>query len=232
MLSCAILAGGLATRLRPVTETIPKALLPVRDQPFLHHQLGLLRSRGVTKVVLCLGYLGEMVERFAGDGSRWGVKLSYSFDGPTLLGTGGAIRRALPMLDENFFVLYGDSYLECDYAAVSAAFLDSRRNGMMTIFRNEGNFDTSNVAADNGRITRYDKKTLSPDMRYIDYGLGVFRRSVFDRIDPDQVEDLAVVYQRLLAADQLAAFEVAHRFYEIGSHQGIEDLERHLGNMA
>lgn len=228
MLPCAILCGGLATRLRPVTETIPKALISINGEPFLHHQLKLLRSRGITEIVLCVGYLGEMVQAFGGDGSRFGVTLRYSFDGPKLLGTGGAIRQALPLLGQAFFVLYGDSYLECDYHAVDSSLAASQKRGLMTIFRNEGNFDTSNVEASDGIILRYDKKQRTPAMQYIDYGLGAFHRSVFEEQPAEEVIDLASVYQGLLAQGQLAAFEVTQRFYEIGSPDGIKDLERHL----
>lgn len=228
MIPCAILSGGLATRLRPVTETIPKALLPINGQPFLHHQLNLLRSRGITSVVLCVGYLGDQVRDFASDGSRYGLQISYSFDGPRLLGTAGAIRRALPLLGDSFFVLYGDSYLQCDYRAVEHGFNESRKSGLMTIYRNEGSFDISNVEAENGAILRYDKKVRTPAMHYIDYGLGVFRAEVFVAQPQDGAVDLATVYQSLLAERNLAAFEVAERFYEIGSHQGIQDLEQFL----
>lgn len=228
MLPCAILCGGLATRLRPVTETIPKALVPINGQPFLDHQLRLLKSCGITEVALCVGYLGEMVEAFATDGAIYGLKIRYSFDGPKLLGTGGAVRRALPFLGKAFFVLYGDSYLECDYQAIARAFHQSGKPGLMTIFRNEGSFDTSNVEAAEGAILRYDKKVRTPDMQYIDYGLGVFDRSAFENIGSSEYLDLATVYQELLGRNDLAAFEVKERFYEIGSHQGIQDLERHL----
>ena len=228
MLPCAILCGGLATRLRPITSTIPKALISIRGEPFVHHQLKLLRSRGLTEAVLCVGFLGEMVAEFVGDGSHYGLKVTYSFDGPKLLGTGGAIRTALPYLGEQFFVLYGDSYLECDYLAVAAAFLHSNKQGLMTIFRNEGNYDTSNVEAKDEMILRYDKVERTRAMQHIDYGLGLFSKSVFESADPGQVEDLAAVYQRLLEARQLAAFEVRERFYEIGSLTGIQDLEDHL----
>src|SRR6266576_473076 len=154
----AILAGGLATRLWPVTEKIPKALLEVAGQPFLAHQLRLLQSAGIHKAVLCLGYRGEMIEQEFGNGSRLGVELSYSFDGPELLGTGGAIRKALPLLDQRFLVLYGDSYLPIDYAGPVRAFLGSGKPGLMTVFRNEGRWDTSNVVFADGVITNYDKK--------------------------------------------------------------------------
>src|SRR5215469_3612474 len=141
----AILAGGLATRLRPITEKIPKSLVPVAGKPFLAHQLELLHSRGIRHAVLCIGYLGEMIQSEFGDGKKYGLKLDYYFDGPKLLGTGVAIKRALPLLDKEFFVLYGDSYLPIGYAPVAEFFHASGKAGLMTVFHNEGKFDTSNV---------------------------------------------------------------------------------------
>lgn len=228
MLPVVILCGGLATRLRPVTETIPKSLIPINGEPFLAHQLRLLRSRGIAEAILCVGYLGEMIRDFAGDGSGFGLRISYSFDGPALLGTAGAIRRALPYLRETFFVLYGDSYLPCDYAQVAAAFEASGKQGLMTVYHNQGQFDSSNVEYSAGRIIHYDKRQKTPAMEYIDYGLGVFKKAVFAAVPPDQSRDLAEVYRDLLAANQLAGFEVTERFYEIGSAEGIADTEAFL----
>jgi MurNAc alpha-1-phosphate uridylyltransferase len=227
MLPVAILCGGLATRLRPVTATVPKSLIPVNGEPFLAHQLRLLDSAGFEKVVLCVGFLGEMIRDFAGD--RFGrLDISYSFDGPKLLGTAGAIHRAFPYLDQSFFVLYGDSYLPCDYRKVEGAFKRSGKNGLMTVYRNEGKYDSSNVEFANGQILRYDKKSKSPGMQYIDYGLGVFDRSAFASLTGDEPSDLASVYRRLLERNDLAANEVDDRFYEIGSIEGIRDLEQYL----
>src|SRR5678815_3667786 len=160
----AILAGGLATRLRPITEKIPKVLVPVAGRPFLAHQLELLRKQGITRVVLCLGYLGEMVEREFGDGRADGIQLEYSFDGPVLLGTGGALKRALPLLGEKFFVLYGDSYLPIDFRPIAKFFERSAKLGLMTVFQNEGRFDTSNVVFGDREIKAYDKKNKLPEM--------------------------------------------------------------------
>src|ERR1700722_9297284 len=155
MLPAVILMGGIATRLRPVTEKIPKALIDINGEPFLAHQLRLLYSRGIRRVVCCVGFLGEMIQEIAGDGSQFGLQLQYSFDGPVLRGTAGAIHQALPLLEEKFFVVYGDSYLPCDYAAVQESFEASGKSGLMTVFRNEGKWDSSNVAFDDGRILAY-----------------------------------------------------------------------------
>jgi NDP-sugar pyrophosphorylase family protein len=227
MLPVAILCGGLATRLRPVTASVPKALIPVNGEPFLAHQLRLLDSAGLDKVVLCVGFLGEMIRDFAGE--RFGrLKISYSFDGPKLLGTAGAISRAFPYLDQSFFVLYGDSYLPCDYRKVEGEFKRLGKSGLMTVYRNEGKYDSSNVEFANGQILRYDKKSKSPGMQYIDYGLGVFDKSAFAGLTGDEPSDLASVYRRLLERNDLAASEVDDRFYEIGSMEGIRDLEQYL----
>jgi N-acetyl-alpha-D-muramate 1-phosphate uridylyltransferase len=211
-----------------MTEEIPKSLIPIRGEPFIAHQLRLLRSKGISRVVLCAGFLGDMIENFVADGAKFGLDVSYSFDGDTLLGTAGAIRKALPLLDRFFFVLYGDSYLECDYESVAEAFEYSHTHGLMTIYRNDSCFDTSNVEADRGLILRYDKRTRTSRMQHIDYGLGVFASSVFEDLVPNEFRDLADVYQALLGRGELAAYEVADRFYEIGSAKGIRDLEEYL----
>jgi NDP-sugar pyrophosphorylase family protein len=220
----AILAGGLATRLRPITEKIPKSLVPVAGKPFLAHQLKLLHARGMRRAVLCIGYLGEMIQRDFG-GEAFGVKLDYSFDGPKLLGTGGAIKRALPLLGEEFFVLYGDSYLPVDYAPIAEFFQRSGKLGLMTVYRNEGKYDTSNVVFRDGEIIIYDKKIRSPEMRHIDYGLSLFKSSVFNSYSADQIFDLAEVMGKLVREKQLAGYEVPERFYEMGSPAGLAELE-------
>jgi N-acetyl-alpha-D-muramate 1-phosphate uridylyltransferase len=218
-----ILAGGQATRLRPLTDRIPKALVDVAGRPFLWHQLELLKDHGARRVVIAVGYLGERIQEFFGDGSEIGIELQYSFDGPVLLGTAGAIRQALHLLPDRFFVLYGDSYLTCDYRTVEDAFRKSGRRGLMTVFHNDGLFDVSNVQFEDGRIVRYDKRNRTPSMRHIDYGLGAFDRSVFAEIPAGQTRDLAGVYQSLLEDGDLAALEVHGRFYEIGSPEGLRD---------
>jgi dTDP-glucose pyrophosphorylase len=232
MLPVAILAGGLATRLRPVTEKIPKSLIEINGEPFLAHQLRLLAARGVRRVTLCVGYLAERIEAWAGDGSRFGVELTYSADGPRLRGTAGAIANALPLLGESFFVLYGDSYLPCDYGAVERAFQASGKLALMTVYDNRDRWDASNVEFGDGRILAYSKKVRKPEMHYIDYGLGVFHRAAFAEISGDGPHDLADLYQALLARGELAGYDVRRRFYETGSFAGIRELEEYLAGMS
>ena len=223
-----ILAGGLATRLRPITEQIPKILIDVAGRPFAEYQIALLKKHELTNIVLCVGYLGEQVQSALGDGSRWGVHLTYVFDGPILLGTGGAIRKARPSLGDAFFVLYGDTYLECDYLAIESTFRASHKPGLMTAFHNKNQWDRSNVLFRDGQIIRYDKHHPTSDMEYIDYGLGILQASAVDSYPADQPFDLAAVYQDLIRQGQLAGYEVADRFYEIGSPVGLEETRQHL----
>jgi NDP-sugar pyrophosphorylase family protein len=228
----AILSGGLATRLRPLTATIPKAMIELNGEPFIAHQLRLLSSRSIQRVVVCVGYHGDMIRDFVGDGTQFGLHVEFSFDGPVLLGTAGAIRIALPLLGDKFFVVYGDSYLPCDYSAVGRAFLRSGKRGLMTVFLNEGKFDASNLEFRDGQIVHYDKENRTAAMHHIDYGLGAFRADVFDELPEGVPCDLTTVYRRLLSASELAAFEVSERFYEIGSLQGIEETSEYLRNAA
>jgi len=226
-LPVAILAGGLATRLGEITESIPKALVDVAGKPFVVHQLTLLRDAGIRRVVLCLGHLGEQVRDALGDRFDT-IELSYSFDGDQLLGTGGALRRALSWLGERFLVLYGDSYLRCDYAAIADAFIASGKQGLMTVYKNDGQYDASNISYRDGKIIRYDKRPGITGMTHIDYGLGgLCADALAPRPDGERF-DLVTVYQSLLARDQLAGYEVPERFYEIGSVPGLEDTRRLL----
>ena len=225
-LPVAILAGGLAVRLRPLTEDRPKALVEVAGEPFIAHQLRQLQGEGIREVVVCAGYLGEMIEQLVRDGRDFRLSVQYSYDWPDLLGTAGALKKALPLLGEAFFVLYGDSLLPCRFAPVQEAFQNSGKLGLMTVFHNEGQWDTSNVELAEGRIAAYDKVNRTPAMRHIDYGLGVLSsRTIADIETPC---DLVSVYQRLLADDQLATYEVHERFYEVGSFAGIEETAHYL----
>jgi N-acetyl-alpha-D-muramate 1-phosphate uridylyltransferase len=225
MYPVAILAGGVATRMRPHTDTVPKALLPVANRPFIAHQLARLRDQRIADVVLCVGHLGEQIERYVGDGRAWGLRVRYSWDGPRLLGTGGALRRAQPLAGDPFFVLYGDSYLTCDFGAVARAFAASNRLGLMTVYRNDNRLGASNVRFEDGEILHYDKTAPGPETRHIDYGLSVLTAAALANGPADDAFDLSQVYQDLLARRQLAALEIRERFYEIGSPDGLRDTE-------
>jgi NDP-sugar pyrophosphorylase family protein len=233
-----VLAGGLATRLGPLAEGTPKILIDVAGRPFAEHQLDLLARAGITDVVYCIGHHGDQVVAALGDGSRWGMRFRFVPDGPKLLGTGGAIRQTLPYVGPEFFVMYGDSYLDCDYAAIEQTFRASGKAGLMTVFRNDDRFDRSNVEFSDGQIVVYDKRNRTPAMRHIDYGLGVLTAGAFEARTaagaetPGDAFDLADVYQYLVARGELAGYEVSTRFYEIGSPEGLADTRALLSARA
>jgi NDP-sugar pyrophosphorylase family protein len=222
-----ILAGGLATRLGERAQREPKALVEVAHRPFIFHQLELLRSHGAHRVVLCVGHLGEQVQEAVGDGSAFGLDIAYSFDGPQPIGTAGAVRAALPLLDGEFYVLYGDTYLRIDYRAVGDAFRQSGKPALMTVLRNEGRWDTSNAVYEDGAVLAYDKRNPTPEMRWIDYGLGMLSAEAVTSAARG-ASDLADVYSELAAQAELAGYEATERFYEIGTPAALEETDGFL----
>lgn len=244
-MQCVVLAGGLGTRMRPWTETVPKALLPVAGSPFVDHQLRLLADRGVTDVVLSIGYRGDMIRAAVGDGGPWGLAVRYVDEGSDLRGTGGALRLALDQgcLAAEFLVTYGDSYLPVAHRPVlrklkgparAAPEPDAGADAVMAVHRNRDAWDTSNARYAEGRVELYDKRADDATrtrigMEHIDYGLAALRRDVVEReVPPGEVADLADLYHRLSIAGRLGGHEVTRRFYEIGSPGGLADLEKHL----
>ena len=232
-LQVAILAGGLGTRMAEVSRGAPKALVPVAGEPFAYHQLSLLASQGVRRVVFCVGFGADRVRAFVGDGSRWGLDVAYVDEGETLLGTAGALRGACNagVLDESFGVLYGDSYLPIDLTAVTRAFQASGLPALMTVLLNKDRWDASNAVFRRGRVVRYDKRPEArvAEMLWIDYGFSIFERElIVDRVAAGAVVDLAELVGELSAAGLLAGLEVTERFYEVGSPRGRDELEAHL----
>lgn len=226
-----ILCGGLATRLQPITKTIPKSLVTVNNKPMLQYQLDMLQEQGIRHVVLCVGYLGEMIKDVFGDKYK-DIILEYSFDGPKQLGTGGAIKKAHSKLSNTFFVLYGDSYLPVEYKPILKYFHKTNKEGLMTLFKNDNLYDISNVVFKDNQIILYDKKNKISDMNYIDYGLSIFNISVFNRYPADCSFDLSQVMFDLVTNKQLAGYEVFNRFYEMGSINGLKELEQYLKNQT
>lgn len=224
----AMLAGGLASRLGRLTDRVPKSLLEVAGEPFIAHQLRLIAAQGVRDVVICCGHLGGMIAEFVGDGERFGCSVRYSFDGPALLGTGGAILKALPLLGSRFWVMYGDSYLRVPFALVLGDFESSRKAALMTVFRNDGQWDASNVEFAEGKIGRYEKGGNGAGMRHIDYGLGIYSAMAFAGLPQNSVFDLSELQRSLIARDAMAGFEVKERFYEIGSAAGLAETDAFL----
>jgi NDP-sugar pyrophosphorylase family protein len=221
----AILAGGL-----------PKSMVPVAGEPFLAHQLRLLSRQGFRQIVLCVGHLGEQIEAFVGDGAGFGCGVGYSYDGVRPLGTGGAIRQALPLLGEHFAVLYGDSYLPAPLLPAFRAFATSGKAALMTIFHNHGRFDRSNIEFRAGQIVRYEKRQTAlhtgHGMEHIDYGFSFYSAAAFLQCSPSPPFDLSEVQQTLIARQAMAAWEVTERFYEIGSPQGLRETEDYLRSQS
>jgi len=227
-LPVAILAGGLGTRLHPLTARLPKSLLTVAGHPFIFHQLDMLRDQHVERVVLCVGHLGEQIRTVVEAAVTPGLTVSYSFDGAELLGTGGALRQALPLLGDEFFVLNGDSYLPCSLQQIQAAYRAAGCPALMTVLRNSNRWDRSNVLLRDGKLLAYDKRAPRADMAHIDFGLTVLSRGVFAPYSRAGRFDLADVLHELSLQGRLGVFEVTERFYEIGSRQGLRETEEFL----
>jgi MurNAc alpha-1-phosphate uridylyltransferase len=221
-----ILAGGLGTRLGERVADTPKPLLEVAGEPFLLHQLRLLARHGAERVVLCVGYLGDRIETEIG-AERFGVEIEYSHDGPGLDGTLGALRRARGLLGERFLILYGDSYLRLDYGAAVEVWIAGGCVGLMTVLKNDGRWDTSNAVEANGRVVAYDKQSPTPEMSWIDYGLGGLEARALDLVPADE-RDLAVLYTHLAASGELCAYEARERFYEIGRPEALAETDAFL----
>ena len=233
MYSIAILAGGMATRLSPVTSIIPKSLIRVGDKTFIDIQLELLKKNNFSHVVLCVGHGGDLIRDHVGNGNKFGLNIEYSFDGKKLLGTGGAIKNAFKFLDDNFFVMYGDSYLPIRYKNVQKSFEKQNKLALMTIYKNYDNYDKSNIIYRKGKIVHYKKQQTLENLfehgvlDHIDYGLSILNKLALDKIDKT-CYDLSVVFEKMLDLDQLAALEIKSRFYEIGSFKGLDELRRKL----
>jgi N-acetyl-alpha-D-muramate 1-phosphate uridylyltransferase len=228
-----VLAGGLATRLYPVTETIPKSLISINGTPFVLHQLSLFRRNNVNQIHFCLGHLGDIVkDAIEKSGFMNKMQITYSFDGDTLLGTAGAIRKSLSFLPETFFVTYGDSYLDVNYSIIESHFANSSsdNNGLMTVYRNSNKYDTSNVIFQDKKILLYSKNQSVENMKYIDFGLSILRKNHFSSCQVDTPLDLSVILENLSRNGQLTGYEIFERFYEIGSVKGIEDLSNYLNS--
>lgn len=231
MLPVVILAGGLATRMKPITEKMPKSLIEVNGKPFILHQLDYLKSQGIQNIVLCIGHLGHMIESLIGDGKALGLNIQYSLDGDKLLGTGGAIKKALPLLSKDFFVLYGDSFLPINYKDVEDAYVSSKKNALITVIKNNDQWDKSNVEFASGTLIQYNKHHPNERMQYIDYGLSILNQSIFDAYPENESFDLSDLYHKLSLHDHLAGFETFERFYEIGSQNGLKETENYLSKV-
>lgn len=220
-----ILAGGLATRMRPLTSKLPKPMLQIKGRPFLEYQLELLKEYEIKDILLCVGYKGELIKDHFGDGRKFGVNLSYSFDGDKLLGTAGALKKAYKLLNETFFLMYGDSYLPYDYQEIERHFRDSVKLSLMVAYKNQNRFDKSNILINEGLIKLYDKTLQGENLDYIDAGLSILKKEVLNLVPDDEPYDLEELYRTLISEEEMSAFEVKQRFYQIGSFEGLEEFK-------
>lgn len=226
-LPVAILAGGMATRLHPLTLEVPKSLIPINNYPFIGWQLKLLANSGIESVILCLGNMAQSIIDFVGNGEQFELDVQYSVE-DSQLGTGGALKKALPLLGESFGVLYGDSYLNIDYLGIQEFYFAAKHDALMTIYKNMDSLDKSNVAISSTGSFKYSKKNSFPDKHFIDYGFSLFRRSAILDFNADEAFDLSDLFESLSNEDRLGYYEVKNRFYEVGSFGGINELESYL----
>jgi MurNAc alpha-1-phosphate uridylyltransferase len=227
-MQAAILAGGLSTRLSPLTITVPKSMINIMGKPFLEYQIDLLKKNGIRNIVLCVGHLHEQIKNYFGSGSKFHVNIIYSYDGKRLLGTGGALKNAEEYLESEFFVMYGDSYLPIAFKKVYLHFIKNNAIACMVVYKNESRYDKSNVLFKNKNVKVYDKSKPSLEMQYIDYGLTLLSKEILKKIPRGKPYDLADVLGNLAQANRLLGYEVYNRFYEIGSLEGLKDFEKYI----
>jgi NDP-sugar pyrophosphorylase family protein len=228
-LQAAVLVGGLGTRLGALTRTVPKPMLLVNGKPFLEHEIGLLKRSGIDDLVLCVGHLGEKVEGHFGDGSKWGVRVRYSYDGPKLMGPAGALKRAEPLLEDRFFVTYGDAYLRADYRKLMKALVESGKLGAMAVYENHDRFGKSDVVVEAGQVVRYDKKG-GEGMDWVNFGVSALTRRALAFIPAGKACGEEEFYGELIKRHELLAFPVDERFYEIGSPSSLEEFARFISS--
>jgi len=224
----AILAGGQATRLRPLTDKVPKSLVAVNEKPFLEYQLDFLGKSGVIDIVLCIGYLGEEIERYFSDGKRFGVNVKYSYEKEQLLGTAGALKNAEQLLTDQFFVMYGDSYVFLDFPIVISYFNKFDKPGLMVVYKNYDRYDRSNVVVEGNLVRQYSKEERTKGMAYINYGVSLLRKKVLELVPQNQVYSLEELFAQLIGRRELLAYEVKRRFYQIGSPEGLDEFRRYI----
>lgn len=228
----AILAGGQATRLMPLTQETPKSMIQIHGRPFLEYQLESLERGGVKDVVLCVGYLGEQIEKYFCDGRKFGAHIEYSYDGDKLLGTAGALKNAERLLEDEFFIMYGDSYLFLDFFVILSYFRKLDKLGLMVVYKNYDQYDTSNVVIDGNLVKKYSKKEKRKDMVYIDYGASVLRKKALELVPPNRVYSLEELFNQMIKQEELLAYEVNKRFYQIGSPEGLAEFQKYISQRS
>jgi NDP-sugar pyrophosphorylase family protein len=230
-MQAAILAGGLGTRLKPLTGTVPKAMVPVNGRPFLEYEIELLKKSGVRDIVLCVGHFGEKIREHFREGKAFGVRIRYSSDGKKLLGPIGGLKMAEEFLDDAFFVTYGDAYLRIGYRTMMETLIESQALGLMAVYRNNGKYGKSDVVVRDGQVVEYDKKAGKPEMVWINFGVSALRKTALKGVKEGEFLDEESFYKSLIRKRQLLSFEVDERFYEIGSPTGLDEFSKFVKMM-
>ncbi|HYB45419.1 MAG TPA: sugar phosphate nucleotidyltransferase [Nitrososphaerales archaeon] len=230
-MQAAILAGGLGTRLRPLTDLVPKGLIRVNGRPFLELKLEQLKANGIDDVILCVGHLGEMIEEHFGDGSRFGIRIRYSRDGKELLGPVGAVKRAEHLLEGEFFVTYGDNYLRLDYGKMMALLKSSGKLGVLAVYHNRGAYGTSDVEVSEGRVTTFQKNPTRK-LEWINFGIYALRKKALDLVAPGSPCDESEFFNLMIGRRELLSYEATERFYEIGNVESLNEFETFMAGRA
>lgn len=223
-----ILAGGLGTRLKPLTERVPKVMIPVKGKPFLEYQLKTLRENGIRDIVLCTGYLGEQIESYFGNGSNMRLAIKYSREENRLLGTGGALKQAQDLLDDHFFVINGDSYFLLDFREVEKSFIERNKKAITVVYDNGEDTGVKNniELGENLTIARYDKENFDPQLNYVEVGVEILKRELLDIIPAGCPVSLEKgLYPALIRQGELAAYITKQRFYDIGTLEQMSAFE-------
>jgi NDP-sugar pyrophosphorylase family protein len=222
----AIIAGGLGTRLGPITKNTPKSMIMISGKPFIEHQMQLLKKAGIDNIVLCLGHQSELIQDYCGDGSKFGLNIKYSCESNPL-DTAGALKLASHLLEDYFFTLYGDSYILVDFYEMLTRLLSKNKLALMSVYKNSNQFDRSNTIIENDVVTYYNKEK-SEGCNYIDYGVNLFNKDVLRFVPENTSYSLGTLFAKLIEQKELLAYQVEKRFYEIGSFYGLKEFSKYI----
>ena len=227
-----VFMGGLGTRLGVAYRDAPKSMVDVHGKPFFHYPLQVLKRQGFRRFVFCVGFKADPIQKYFEDGKKYQIQIRYVHDGEQPVGTGGALKRALPLLDENVMAIYGDSYIDFEYTKLIDQYDHLKRSddiaAVMSVMKNKGRWGKSNASLKaNGRL-RYDKGHPSADMEYIDFGATVLNKQAVANRLQDGYCDLADTYKELGDQDRLGGFEVKERFYDIGTPESLQEFRNFI----
>ena len=223
-----IICGGLGTRLGHLTKYTPKSMIEIEGKPFLEYQIENLKKQSITDIVLCVGHLSKKIEEYFGNGQRFGVNLKYSFEKEKLLGQIGAVKNAEPLLEDSFFIMYGDSYLTLDLHKVYNFFMQHDKPALMVVYQNHDKYDKSNIIIQDNMVIGYGEKQKTRDMIYIDYGTSILRKKVLDYVPKGTSYSTEEFFTDLIKKQDLMAFESDKRFYHVGDPDSLEDFRNYI----